>query len=283
MPDRVRIGAVSYLNTRPLVHGLQDGPAAGRIDLTFDDPAALARRLRHEELDIALLPTVELARIPELTIVPGLGITCRGATRSVLLVSRAAPSDIRSVSLDPESRTSNALVQVLFDRVWRSAPTFRAGSAKLDEALEGADAAVRIGDKALFEPVPAGYEVHDLGTVWTDATGLPFVFAVWACRPGVLDREIYGALHAARRAGSRALPAIAAAYEWNGRRYPDIALAYLRDNIRFRLGSDELRAIRSFHTAARDLGLIDVAPELELGFRRWTTCHDAARAAGSPT
>lgn len=283
MSDPVRIGAVSYLNTRPLVHGLGDGPAGRRIDLSFDDPATLADRLRRAEIDIALLPTIELARIPKLEIVPGLGITCRGATRSVLLVSRVPPAEVRSVALDPESRTSNALVQVLFDRVWRATPSFHPGPADLDDALAEADAAVRIGDKALFEPVPSGYEVHDLGTVWTDATRLPFVFAVWACRPGVLDREIYVALHAARRAGSRALPDIAAAYEWNGRHHPEVALAYLRDNIRFRLGSEELRAIRAFHAAARDLALIDAAPALEMGFRRWTACHDAARAAGSPT
>src|SRR5262245_62540185 len=113
MTTPVRIGAVSYLNTRPLVFGLEQGIGGGRIALSYDVPSVLASRMAAGELDVALLPAIELARIPDLAIFPGLAIGSLGACRSVLLVSPLPLDEIRSIALDPESRTSNALVQVL--------------------------------------------------------------------------------------------------------------------------------------------------------------------------
>lgn len=277
----VRIGAVSYLNTRPLVFGLERGLLPAGCELTYAPPAVLADRLAGGTLDIGLIPVIELARIPDLEIAPGLGIVTRGPARSVLLVSRRPLDDVRRVALDPESRTSNALVQVLFDRVWPGEPEFVAGSRDLDAALAGADAAVRIGDKALFEPVPDGHEVHDLGAAWTRATGLPFVFAVWACRSGSLDRTLYRALHASRRQGSRRIDDIANDYAWNGEHRPGLARRYLAENIRFRLGGDEVRALRAFLDDAARIGIIDRAPEVRMAFERRTSCHVRAEAVAS--
>jgi len=275
---RVRIGAVSYLNTRPLVFGLERGMLPADADLSYAPPATLADRLARGALDIGLIPAIELARIPDLEIAPGLGIVCHGATRSVLLVTRRPLDRIRTVALDPESRTSNALARVLFRKVWGGSPEFVVGPRDLDEALGGADAAVRIGDKALFEPVPAGFRAHDLGTAWTGATGLPFVFAVWACRPGALSRPLYRAMHASRRDGARHLDAIADDYTWNGRQHPEVARAYLRENIRFRLGAVELRALSAFLRSAREAGAIDAVPDIRLALRRPTTCDLRAAA-----
>jgi chorismate dehydratase len=270
---RIRIGAVSYLNTRPLVFGLERGLLPPGAELSYAPPARLADDLAAGRIDVGLIPVIELARIPDLEIAPGLGIVCRGATRSVLLVSRRPLDRVRRVALDPESRTSNALVRVLFDRVWGGTPEFVAGPRELDGALERADAAVRIGDKALFEPLPGDCRAHDLGTAWTDATGLPFVFAVWACRPGALDRTLYRALHASRRAGTRRIAEIAAEYTWNGAAHPEIAHRYLADHIRFRLGSDEVRALARFLDHSARIGIIDRAPEVRMAFERRTTCH----------
>jgi predicted solute-binding protein len=235
------------------------------------------------ELDLALLPVIELARMPELELVPGLGIVTRGASRSVLLVGKTPPTAIRTLALDPESRTSNVLSQVLLARVWNCRPTCFAGPLELARALEGADAVVRIGDKALFEPLPAGLHVHDLGTVWTETTGLPFVFAAWAARPGVVDRELYALLHASRREGTRAIDLIAETYDWNGQRHPDVARAYLREHILFRFGSAELEALELFLRAAHELALIDRLPPIRLALRRRTTCDEtAARLESAP-
>lgn len=280
---RLRVGAVEYLNTRPLVYGLERGMLDDRIDLSFATPARLADDLVDGRLDIGLIPTVELARIPDAEIAPGLGIVCFGATRSVLLYSRRPPRSVETVGLDPESRSSNALVRVLFRLAWDHAPRFVDGHAEdladVRSALERHDAVVRIGDKALFETPPAGVEVHDLGTAWTDATGLPFVFAVWAARPGTIDREVYRGLHASRRLGSRHLPEIAEAWTFRGEATPAKSLAYLRENIRFRLGSTEVRAIERFFDAAASVGVVERPPTLRFAVARRTECHERAELA----
>jgi chorismate dehydratase len=279
----IDIGAVSYLNTRPLVHGMERGPGAARIRLTYATPAVLADRLAAGELDVALLPVVELARIPDLEVVPGLGISTHGASRSVRLVSRRPAEAIESIALDLESRTSNALARLLLHDEWGRRPEVREGCGSLEDSLRAADAAVRIGDKALFEPVPDGLLVYDLGQVWTDRTGLPFVFAVWAARAGVVDRELYRWMHAARRSGSRAVGEIAASFTWDGEPRPEVARTYLTQHIRFRLGTPEVRAMERFFVAAHRLGLIDAPPEIRFALQRHTPCHEVAdrlRAGG---
>lgn len=270
MASRLRVGAVRYLNARPLIHDLERGPAGARIDLVHDVPSAIAEGMRAGRIDLGLLPVIELARIPDLEIVPGLGIVTRGPARSVLLLARTPPGEVRTLAPDPDSRTSNGLARVLLARVWNARPTIVPGEP------EAADAVVRIGDRALYEPVPEGFTAHDLGRVWTDATGLPFVFAVWAARPGVVDRELYQALHEARRAGTRALDAIAGAWTWNGCPQPERSRAYLRENIVYRLGTPELRGLETFLEAAREIGVIDRVPELRLALRRHTECDEVA-------
>ncbi|MHC4428577.1 MAG: menaquinone biosynthetic enzyme MqnA/MqnD family protein, partial [Planctomycetota bacterium] len=232
MPFRTRIGAVSYLNTRPLVYGMVRGLGADRIDLSFATPAVLADRMAASELDMALLPIIELARIPGLELVPGLGIVTNGPSRSVLLVSHRPADSIETLALDPDSRTSNVLARVLLAEVWSRRPEILEGDPGLEQTLGRADAAVRIGDKALVEPLPPDAFVYDLGEIWTRETHLPFVFAAWAARAGVVDRELYRVLHESRRRGSRAVDEIAAGYTWNGEPFPDVAREYLTDHIR---------------------------------------------------
>jgi chorismate dehydratase len=272
----VRLGAVPFLNARPLVFGLEQGGGRGRIALSYDVPARLAERLAAGDLDGATLPSIELARIGGLVVAPGLSIASRGPAASVLLLSKRPLDRIRSVALDPESRTSNALVRILFDGPWDGRPAFEAATADLTRALHAHDAAVRIGDKALFEPVPPGVEVWDLGAAWTIWTGLPFVFAVWAFRDGSLDREIYEALHASRRSGAAALAAIAVDYTWNGRRDPELAATYLSRHIFYRLGDPEVAGLRRFLAEAARLGLAQ-----ETAFRLATFRDTPCAAAGS--
>ncbi len=148
-------------------------------------------------------------------------------------------------------------------------------------AIPDADAVVRIGDKALFEPPSPDATVIDLGEAWTATTGLPFVFAAWAGRAGVIDRELYGVLHASRREGTRSIDAIAEAYTWRGRRDPELCRRYLRENIQHRLGAAELDAIRRFFRSAVRLGLVERAPVLRLALTRWTECHETASRLGT--
>jgi len=278
--DRIRIGAVSYLNTRPLVWGMEHGFADPRVELSYAVPSVLAERMAAGALDLALIPIIALADMPELEIVPGLSIVTHGETRSVLLVSRKPPEQIETLALDRDSRTSNVLARVLLDDRWGRRPHCERGPTDLTEALSTSDAVVRIGDKALFEPLPAELLVHDLGTLWTERTGLPFVFAAWCARPGVVDRTLYRSLHDSRRRGSNAIREISEEYSWNGRRDPETAQTYLTRHIRYRLGAAEVRAMKRFFEAAQKLGLIEAAPPIRLALQRWTTCHETAANRG---
>ncbi|HEX4823926.1 MAG TPA: menaquinone biosynthesis protein [Candidatus Polarisedimenticolaceae bacterium] len=268
----IRIGAVSYLNTRPLVFGLEQA-ADPRYALSYDVPSVLSTRLEAGELDVALLPVIELARIPDLAVVPGIAIGSYGDCRSVLLVSKKPLDEIRTVALDPESRTSNALVQVLAADAWGISPRFGPGPRDLELALTEHDAVVRIGDKALFTPLPPGTRSFDLGGAWTQATGLPFVFAVWAVRMGALDRDLYTALHESRRSAHAELAAIADDYTWNGRRDPETAFRYLTEAMRYRFGGPELTALNRFLASSARLGLIDRAPEIRIAAFLPTACR----------
>jgi len=261
MSSRIRIGAVAYLNTEPLVFGMAQGLGEDRVELIYDVPAGLERRMAEGELDLALLPVVALTTLPGLEVVPGFGITVQREARSVLLVTKRPLESVRTVALDPESRTSNLLVQLLFARAWKHCPRYTTGSATIGDTLEQADAAVRIGDKALFEPLAPGLEAIDLGRAWNDMTRLPFVFAVWAAKPGMVDDGLCRVLHESRRAGILAMERIAAGFSWRGQRDPDLVRHYLTEHIDYGLGAAELEALRLFFSSLAELGLIREAPE----------------------
>jgi chorismate dehydratase len=258
-PDRrqMRFGAVQYLNTKPLVHGL----AAPGIDLAFDLPSRLADRLTAGQLDVALIPVVELFRHPEHRLVSDACIGCRGAVMSVKLLFRLPPARVASIALDEGSRTSAVLAQVLLAERHGVRPRVEPLPIGSDASETAADAVLLIGDRALGDATAGGsfQQVWDLGDEWCRWTGLPFVFAAWAARPGVAAERFAGRLESARDSGLANLAAIAAAEAApHGLTVPQ-CLSYLRDNLHYHLGSREQAAIRTFRDLAAGLGLVPVA------------------------
>jgi len=255
-PDRSgrRFGAVQYLNTKPLVHGLA-GPG---IDVAYDLPSRLADRLTAGQLDVALIPVVELFRHPEHRVVSDACIGCRGAVMSVKLLFRVPPPKVASVALDEGSRTSAVLAQVLLAERHGVRPRVEPlpiGSTASDTS---ADAVLLIGDRALAGAAAGGafQQVWDLGDEWCRWTGLPFVFAAWAARPGVAGERFATRLEAARDSGLSNLAAIAAAEAApHGLTVPQ-CLSYLSENLHYHLGPREQEALRSFRELASALGLI---------------------------
>jgi chorismate dehydratase len=181
----LRVSAVSYLNTVPLVWGMLHGPQRGHFDIDFRIPAACAAQLASGEADIGIVPAFELTRQP-LDIVPGAGIASHGAVRSILLISRCPAGSIRKLAADSSSRTSVQLARVILARRFGAAPEIVARDPHLETMLADADAALIIGDPALhIDPAALPYHVYDLGALWTELTGRPMVFAVWAARRGL--------------------------------------------------------------------------------------------------
>jgi chorismate dehydratase len=177
----------------------------------------------------------------------------------VLLVSRVPVERIGTLALDPASRTSNALAEVLLRERFGVAPAAQEHAGTMEEALADRDAVVRIGDPALFCDPPTGTTVTDLGEAWTEWTSLPFVYAVWVAREGVLDEALCEAFHASARRGLASLEAMAAETS-----DPELALRYLTENIRYGLGPKEMAGLRRFLELAAARALLPRVPEVRL-------------------
>jgi len=253
MTARLKIGAVTYLNTRPLVYRLEQFvPLA---DLRFDLPSRLADDLAAGRLDVALIPSIEYFQYPDYMIVSDACIACRGPVLSVKLFSRVKAAEIRTLALDEGSRTSVALVRILLKEHFGLEPatmSLPVGAALADSP---ADAVLLIGDRAIHSPAGRFAEVWDLGDQWCHWSGLPFVFAMWVARPGVPIHDLVSGLAATRDCGVGNLEQIAKTEAAPlGLTLPQ-CLSYLRDNLYFYLGPRERDGLELFRQKATALSL----------------------------
>jgi len=270
----IRLGAVAYLNARPLTYGLEH---SGRFELRFDPPSRCAELLHAGTIDVGMIPSIEYCRPalsssngpalslskggPEYRIVPGMGIISDGDVASVALFATKPLEQVRTIAADTSSRTSNGLLRILCAERFSIQPEFRPMSPEPDRMFRECDAALIIGDPALYlDPAAHGVQKIDLGAEWTAMTGLPFVWAFWAGRPGVLDIADVEALTEARDRGVAASDDIADGY--CGPERAQLGRRYLKDNIYYRLGEREEAGLRRYYELAAKHGLIDAAREV---------------------
>ena len=250
----VRLGAVAYLNTKPLVEGLED-----RTDLftiRFDVPSQCAALLHEGRVDLGLIPAIEYLR-GDYRIVPGVAIGSDGPIASVAMFSRVPIDRIATLALDISSRTSVALTRILCAKRWGIAPRLTPAEPDLRAMLARADAALLIGDPALAtNPDALGITKVDLGSEWHALTGLPFVYAVWTGREGAAGAVHVAELTAARDRGVAAIADIARRVGHGDTRATTRALHYLRDNLKYDLGERELAGLCRFHELAAESGLV---------------------------
>jgi chorismate dehydratase len=243
----IRLGAVDYLNARPLVYGLE--LRTDLFSVRYDVPSKCAALLHEGSIDVGMIPSIEFQRGPGYLIVPGLAIVSNGPVASVALFSTKPVEQIRTIAADTSSRTSNALLRVLAVERFGIDPEFHPMAPDPTVMLRQCDAALLIGDPALFlDPAARGLLKIDLGAEWTALTGLPFVWAFWAGRPGVVPREAASALAAARDGGVAHSDEVAAAYCGPDR--AALGQQYLRDNIQYGLGAAEEAALRKYYALA---------------------------------
>jgi chorismate dehydratase len=261
MGDPVRIGAVNYLNTKPLICDLEI--LAPQAELLLDVPSRLADRLAEGTLDVALIPAIEYFRSGSYTVVPDIAIASRGPVLSVTLFSRVPWAQIRRVALDEGSRTSAALAQILLRKRYGVSPL--TVPLPLHESAEDvqADAVLLIGDRAMRACLPGFAYAFDLGQEWQDWTGLPFVYAFWAVREGAELGPVEAALHEAKRRGCTRSGQIA------HREAPHLGLdagfcrRYLAHIIHFDLGPREQAGLHHYYMLACELGLARRGVNLE--------------------
>jgi chorismate dehydratase len=250
-----RLGAVAYLNARPLVYGLELKSA--QFALRFDAPSKCASLLHEQAIDLGMIPSIEFLRGHDpYRIVPDLGITSDGPVASVALFCRTPVESVRTIAADTSSRTSNALLRILCVERFGIDPEFVPMAPDVDAMLGRCDAALIIGDPALFLDAEARQlRKIDLGQEWTSMTGLPFVWAFWAGRVSTVPPDRIVALQEARNHGVADSDRIAD--EYCGAARSALCRAYLKDNIQYVLGDRQHEGLRQFYELARAHELVE--------------------------
>ncbi len=269
MPGVIQVGAVSYLNAKPLYYGLEAHEPT--IHLEIDLPSRLAARLGAGNLDVGLIPSIEYFRgaANGYEVLPGFAIAARGPVRSVKLFSRVPFGQIRRLALDEGSRTSQALTRVWLDAAHGVRPTTLEPLPMGVSPLEStADAVLVIGDRAMKVPHAPFREVVDLAEAWQTMTGLPFVFALWVVRPGVDLGDLPIILEECRAEGLAHAGELAATY--GPKLGLDVAecFDYLTQVLSYDLGEPELAGLRLFGRMAARLGIAPRGADLVFHTRR---------------
>jgi chorismate dehydratase len=263
----LQIGAVSYLNSRPLIEDLEDLlPSA---NLVLDYPSRLADSLANGHLDIALIPSIEYFRRPGYEVISDACVAARGEVLSVKLYCRVHPGDIRRLALDEGSRTSAALTRVILAERYGVLPhteQLRMNSTTLDS---DADAVLLIGDRAMHPPQESFVEVLDLGQFWYEWTGLPFVFAMWVARQEANTDGVEDALSRARDLGMQRVAGIAHEEAPKLGIPESVALSYLTTNLHYHFTSAERSGLKLFSELAAQHNL--VKPNVDIVFRDLVT------------
>jgi len=251
MAASLRISLVDFLNARPLTWGLLHDPPPG-VEVSRDVPSACAARLASGEADVGLIPSIEYQRIPGLRVIPGLGIAASSEVRSVLLVSDVSRERIRSVALDPASRTSAVLTRILLKRVYGLKPEYRDRDT---------DARLIIGDPALKTRLN-GHVVLDLAAEWRAFSGHPFVFAFWAVREGLATAEVAALLRASHEAARERFASLVCEEATATGLSEPVVEDYLRHSLHYDLDAGDLEGLRLFYRLAAEEGLIPEARPL---------------------
>jgi len=186
---KIKVGAVSYLNTRPLVYAFENGAMVNEMELIFDYPSKVAQMLINDEIDLGLVPVAVIPQVPNAQIVSSFCIGATNPVASVCLFSQVPIQDIESVILDYQSRTSVALLKILLKDFWKISPNFIASEVGFEKDINGTTAALIIGDRALVQLNNFPF-VYDLAEAWQMMTNLPFVFAAWVANKSLPDKFI---------------------------------------------------------------------------------------------
>jgi chorismate dehydratase len=266
---RLRISAISYLNTAPLMWDFEHGTAGRHFDISYTLPATCAQALAEGSADIGIIPTAAYAQIARLQVLPEIAIASRRAVRSILLVSKVPIEKVRTVALDTSSLTSGALAKILFEKWLGGGRAFFPMAPNVEKMLAEHDAGLVIGDPALRID-RSQYQTLDLAEEWIRCTRKPFVFAFWAVRGAALREadpslDIATIFRDSRDHGLEPASLNQIAREWS----PRLGLsehairAYLTKNIHYQLDAGCLEGLQLFYRYAAEIGALPAARELQ--------------------
>ncbi len=264
---KLRIGIVDFLNSKPLAWGFLRGHHADLFTPSFHPPAMVAQLLAQGDLDVGLIPSIEVQRIPDLVVLPDLCIAATHEVRSVLLVSRRPLAEIERVALDANSRTSQALVRIVLEDRYGLHPEYVVRRPDAERMLADCDAALLIGDPALRVD-RARHRVWDMAAEWRQATGHPFVFALWAARSDVNLPELPFYFKSSLRFGLSSLDVLVREAAAEMDLAPEVVREYLTRHLSYFLREEELAGLEEFYRRAHAKGLIAAPRPLELWSER---------------
>lgn len=240
MNAKIKVAAVSYLNTKPLLYGIERSGLDKDMELLLHYPAQLAQSLQENKIDMALLPVAAMPGIPGARIVGDYGIAADGDVASVCIFSQVPMEEIREVYLDYQSRSSVRLARVLLEKHWNKNIILRPAPENYIEYINGTTAGVIIGDRALQQRVNFEY-IYDLAGAWKDYTGLPFIFAAWVANKE-LPEDFLAAFNEANAVGLQHLDEVVAE---NPYPYYDL-MTYYTDNIKYELTPERRKGLDQF-------------------------------------
>jgi len=265
----LRISAISFLNTAPLMWDFEHGDAGRGFQIEYTIPAACAAALAANRADIGIIPAFTYAEIPGLVILPNIAIASKDRVRSILLVCKKPIDQVRTIATDTSSRTSVALLQILLSKRWGGARSLTPHAPDLDAMLRAHDAALLIGDAALQVRPDSSQQLYDLAHEWRELTGKPFVFAFWAVRLDALNRtpaniNLAKLFQGSRDHGLSPENLAVIAKEWSARLAMSEAEihSYLTENIHYYLDRENHAGLRLFLEYSEEAGLIPKVPEL---------------------
>jgi chorismate dehydratase len=270
---RLRISAISFLNTAPLMWDFERGERRKDFEIDYTIPSACAEALRRGAADIGIIPAISYQTIPDLVVIPDVAIAAKGPVRSILLVSKVPVREIKRVAVDTSSRTSVGLLHTLFAECWRpsrnasSLPQFVPMEPNLAAMVAACDAALLIGDPALTVD-RTQYHVLDLAEEWHRHTGLPFVFAFWAvCKRAIQDHplrdELAEIFQQSRDHGLANVEAIARAWAPRVGMTEPAVKAYLEVSINYALDDANREGLSRFYRLLEKRGITQSCRELE--------------------
>ncbi|MCB0643071.1 MAG: menaquinone biosynthesis protein [Phaeodactylibacter sp.] len=242
LAEKLKVTAVSYLNTKPLLYGLLHHPVQSEIDLQLDIPSVCAQRLRDGDADLGLIPVAAIPELEQPYIISDYCIGATGVVKTVAIFSEVPIEEMTHLYLDYHSRTSVQLAQVLLREYWQVQPELIQATPGFEREIGGTKGAVIIGDRTMGLDDQFAY-VYDLGAAWKAHTGLPFVFAAWvSTRP--LDPAFIERFNAALRQGIEHIPQLMFLLP---DRHPNFDLrAYFTKNISYQLDRAKKQALYLF-------------------------------------
>ncbi len=240
MDKIIKVGAVSYLNTKPLIYGFKHGHKVEHMELIEDYPSKVAAMLLNDEIDVGLVPVAIIPRLKEAHIITDYCISAEGPVASVCIFSDVTIMNVEKVLLDYQSKTSVALAKILLKHYWKISPLVEDAKEDFRDHIKGTIAGVVIGDRA-FEQRKESLYIYDLAEAWINMTGLPFVFAAWIANKKLPDNFIE-TFNAGNKIGLQNIDKVIAENDYN--KY-DLN-KYFRENVSYQLTPEKMQGLNRF-------------------------------------